>query len=101
MPNHLLRCRDCAALAGPAAWCCRSCGGLLRLEWSEAAPAARVEPDRPGVWRYRHLLPTVEPGAIVTLGEGATPIVWIDRWAAVHRLERVAVKLEGLNPTGS
>src|SRR2546422_555234 len=32
---------------------------------------------------------------------GATPLVWIDRWAARHGLDRVAVKLESANPTGS
>jgi threonine synthase len=60
-----------------------------------------VDPDRHGVWRYLPLLPSVDPGSIVTLGEGATPLVWIERWAAIHGIERVAVKLEGLNPTGS
>ncbi|MGH2461746.1 MAG: pyridoxal-phosphate dependent enzyme [Chloroflexota bacterium] len=74
---------------------------MLRLEWRGAAPEPGIDPTGRGVWRYRPLLPTVGASSIVTLGEGATPIVWIGRWAAAHRLDRVGVKLEYLNPTGS
>jgi threonine synthase len=71
------------------------------LEWTTPPPPARVDPARTGVWRYSPLLPTVEPAAIVTLGEGASPLVWLDRWAKAHGLARVGVKLEYISPTGS
>ena len=99
--GHVLRCRDCGQAAGPRNWRCPACGGLLRIEWDGLAPAQRVDAIRKDVWRYRPMLPAVEPSSIVTLGEGATPVVWIDRWAAAHHLDRVGVKLEYLNPTGS
>src|ERR1700747_3648211 len=45
-----------------------------------------------GMWRYRSVLPEVEP---VTLGEGWTPLL------RSRRYKNVAVKEEGANPTGS
>ncbi len=99
--NHLLRCVACQQVATPTDWRCATCGGLLRLEWTTPPPTERIDPRRTGLWRYRPLLPAVAESAIVTLGEGGTPLVWIERWARVHGLARVGVKLESLNPTGS
>lgn len=99
--DYQLRCRDCGQQAGPVDWRCPACAGPLRIEWMDARPAAALDPSRVGVWRYRPLLPLAVGAAPVTLGEGATPIVWIERWAEAHRLGRVGVKLETLNPTGS
>src|SRR5262249_9740981 len=45
-----------------------------------------------GMWRYRLVLPEVEP---VTLGEGWTPVLRSKRYS------QVVVKEEGANPTGS
>ncbi len=71
---------------------CPSCGVSLRWERTDL-PRGPAFSGR-GVWRYRELLPAVEP---VSLGEGGTPLVpapnpWgLDLWW----------KLEFLNPTGS
>ncbi len=46
----------------------------------------------PGMWRYRDVLPDVEP---VTLGEGWTPMLHSRRYANVY------LKEEGANPTGA
>src|ERR1700679_1861769 len=45
-----------------------------------------------GMWRYREVLPSVEP---VTLGEGWTPMLRSKRHRGVY------LKEEGANPTGS
>jgi threonine synthase len=50
------------------------------------------------LWRYREVLP---PGDPVTLGEGMTPLIPIARLGASMGLQRLYVKDEGLNPTGS
>jgi threonine synthase len=100
-PNHRLLCSACGKAADAGDWRCRACGGYLRIEWLGDAPAERVDSARNGVWRYRPLLPAIDEAAITSLGEGATPLVRIDRWAATHGLEQVWVKLESLNPTGS
>jgi len=46
----------------------------------------------PNLWRYREVLPKVEP---TTLGEGFTPLL------RSREFPRVWIKDEGLNPTGS
>ncbi len=50
------------------------------------------------MWRYAEVLPGDEP---VTLGEGMTPILNADRLGAKIGLQRLLIKDEGLNPTGS
>jgi len=94
---------------------CAFCGGLLEVKYDfdqvdpeqlrHAWHQRRLsgEPiDRSGVWRFRELIPIVEPGArIVSLSEGSTPLVGTRRagwWAGpVH----LTIKHQGNNPTGS
>ena len=60
-------------------------------------------PDRPWtLWRYRELLPLARFEARVDLGEGATPLVPLARFAARHAPGvELLVKEEAGNPTGS
>ncbi len=94
---------------------CAHCGGLLEVKYEldpfdpeklrHAWHQRRLsgEPiDRSGVWRFRELIPIVEPGArIISLSEGSTPVVGTRRagwWAGpVH----LTIKHQGNNPTGS
>jgi threonine synthase len=55
-------------------------------------------PDR--LWRFRSLLP-VRPARPVTLGEGATPLVHLERLGARLGLPRLYAKDESQNPTWS
>jgi len=94
---------------------CDFCGGLLDVnyEFDVLSPEALRERwqqrrlsheliDRSGVWRFRELLPFLEPGApVISLAEGSTPLVEVrgaGEWAGNVRL---AVKHQGNNPTGS
>ena len=54
--------------------------------------ARGINTQWPGMWRYKAVLPDVEP---VTLGEGWTPMLPSRRYRNVH------VKEEGANPTGT
>jgi len=75
-------------------WRC-ACGGPLDLA---AAPTLTVDTlaGRPsGVWRYREILPDVSEGHVVSLGEGATPLI------DARRSGGLKYKLEFLSPTGS
>jgi threonine synthase len=99
--NYRLICADCGAEAAVGSWICPACAGLLAIAWKEDPAPQPADDRRRGVWRHANLLPSVDAQSVVSLGEGGTPLVWIDRWAARHRLERVALKLESLNPTGS
>jgi threonine synthase len=56
----------------------------------------KIEPDLPGIWRYRHSFGLPENAQIIHLGEGDTPLVEGKGFG-----KRIAFKLESLNPTGS
>ncbi|HUF11844.1 MAG TPA: threonine synthase [Longimicrobiales bacterium] len=56
---------------------------------------------RPDLWRYEEVLPVREARHRVSLGEGLTPLLAAPRLAAAIGFERVLVKDEGANPTGS
>ena len=51
--------------------------------------------------RYRRFLPVGDATPPLTLGEGGTPLVRLDRLGASLGLSRLYVKVEGQNPTGS
>jgi len=75
---------------------CPTCTGLFDYAGPFAYDPARVDPQQPGVWRYRHTFGLVPDAPAVTLGEGGTPLIW---QAALGR--RLGFKLEFLNPTGA
>lgn len=79
----------------PFLYRCPRCGGLLDVTGYRNPVKLRV-PRRSieGVWRYREALPEPPDGGVVSLGEGGTPLVSLDRGKAW-------VKFEGGNPTGS
>jgi threonine synthase len=56
---------------------------------------------RPGVWKYRELLPINDPGNIVSLCEGGTPLLHTRRVGGKLGLDELWVIDEGRNPTGS
>ncbi len=56
---------------------------------------------RSDLWRYAEVLPVRDPGAMVALGEGWTPLLDTPRLADELRVARCLVKEEGQNPTGS
>jgi threonine synthase len=105
MPKiKLLECSRCKATAQADAprTVCPKCAGsfYVRYELNALCGVARREQSVgdvaaggwTGMWRYRSVLPEVEP---VTLGEGWTPMVRSKRYPNVF------VKEEGANPTGS
>jgi len=56
---------------------------------------------RADLWRYAEVLPVRDPAARICLGEGWTPLVDAPRTAARLGVDRLWIKDEGLNPTGS
>jgi threonine synthase len=53
------------------------------------------------MWRYAPVLPVTKPQAIVSLGEGWTPLLRLKRYSAELGLSNLWLKDEGINPTGS
>lgn len=85
---------------------CRACHSPLLARYD--LPRARSALDRAeisarprGLWRWRELLPVRDPVHIVTLGEGDCPLLPLPRLGAALGLERLFVKDESFNPTGS
>jgi threonine synthase len=56
---------------------------------------------RPDLWRYEEVLPIRDAANRVALGEGLTPLLDAPRLASALGFERVLVKDESANPTGS
>ncbi|MDT8367936.1 MAG: threonine synthase [Longimicrobiales bacterium] len=56
---------------------------------------------RADLWRYAEVLPVRDPAHRVALGEGWTPLLDAPRLAARLEVDRVWIKEEGQNPTGS
>lgn len=74
---------------------------LARYDLQKAAKTLTREAlkDRPNdMWRYAEVLPGDDP---VTLGEGMTPVLLAARLGKKMGLNRLYIKDEGLNPTGS
>jgi threonine synthase len=85
---------------------CAVCGGpfLVRYDLDgirRTTPKAVLAARQPTLWRYRELLPLESPDDIVTLGEGATPLVEAPTLGAQIGLHRLFIKDEGLLPTGT
>jgi threonine synthase len=53
------------------------------------------------LWRYREVLPVVNDGNIVTLGEGWTPLVHAHRLGESLEMRELYIKDESVNPTGA
>ncbi|MEE9275608.1 MAG: threonine synthase, partial [bacterium] len=77
---------------------------LARYDLEAAARTLRLEAmgERPsGMWRYHEVLPAPAPEAIVSLGEGMTPLLEVPRLGGRFGVRRLFIKDEGQNPTGS
>ncbi len=80
-----------------APYACVHCGGVYDIPAPLKFQPQAIEPDQPGIWRYRHLFglpPGVPP---LSLGEGNTPLKKI----RLRGRGRVYLKCEYENPTGS
>ncbi len=74
---------------------CTKCALPLRVDYDLSRVTLKLSDLRdrpPTLWRYREVLP-LDPAAAVSLGEGLTPLLEVER--------NVWVKDEARNPTGS
>lgn len=67
----------------------------------DARLGSKQKIDRSGVWRFRELILPVDESLIVTKPEGGTNLYESAAIAAWVGLDRIALKHEGENPTGS
>jgi len=85
---------------------CPKCNGqlLLNLDLSDISRrVSRQTFTKRGwsIWRYRELLPDVKEEKIISLGEGGTALLECKRLAKELGLEKLLIKDETTNPTGS
>jgi len=85
---------------------CPKCGKVLFARYDLEAARAHLDRDalacRPrGMWRWFEIMPVRDPANMVTLGEGDTPLLPAGRLGERLGTERLWIKDEGLNPTGS
>lgn len=85
----MFRCIKCGRRFEAPERSCSSCGSVLLVE----PEGLEWRPSGQGVWRYQSMIPVQRS---ISLAEGGTPLV---RRRDVD--ERVYLKLEGDNPTGS
>ena len=83
-----------------------ACGSPLLARYDldairKAVDVSVIGGREPNLWRYRELLPVGDDAAVVTLGEGFTPLLPAARYGAHIGVPRLLVKDEGLIPTGS
>jgi threonine synthase len=96
-----LSCIECGETFPPFAdvrYTCDDCEGLLEVRYADLPTWDDFREDRRGVWRYAAALPFEEG---VSLPEGDTQLHHVPGLEAETGLERLRVKHEGMNPTGS
>lgn len=69
----------------------------LRSEWDRDSIARGPR----SMWRYAPALPVTQSECVVSLGEGLTPLLEVPRLAKQLSADRLWLKDEGMNPTGS
>ena len=84
---------------------CQRVGRVAILDPTYAADADRATALRDvangRLWDYHQLLPIPDPTAVVTLGEGATPLLPLVDEAAKVDAAQIWMKYEAVNPTHS
>jgi threonine synthase len=83
-----------------------ACGSPLLVRYDLKTASALVTKSSlqgrvPTLWRYRELLPLQEDANLISLGEGFTPLIEAKTLARELGLERLCIKDEAQNPTGS
>src|SRR5687768_6995235 len=103
-----LECGACGARHAPDQLInlCSACSKplLARYDLERAARTLTKESLRGRVaslWRYEEVLPVQDPAAILSLGEGWTPLLHARRLGQQIGCVNTYVKDEALNPTGS
>ena len=82
------------------------CGSPLLVRYDLARAAASVSKEKiysrgSDLWRYREFLPVREERHIVSLGEGMTPMLRLNRTGQATGMARLYMKDEGIIPTGT
>jgi threonine synthase len=101
--KYTLDCPTCSAAYGPKSgmMTCEKCGAptVVAIDTSRI-PAFKPSADR-SMWRYFDLLPLANRSAIISQGEGLTPLIDSPGLAEMLGIRALQLKNETVNPTGS
>jgi threonine synthase len=75
---------------------CLDCGGIFDFEKPTEYDAKSIIREVSSLWRYKRSFSMAETAPVITLGEGNTPLIWVEMAG-----KKIGMKLEYLNPTGS
>jgi len=96
------RCKTAYAVTDINTWA-NCCNQPLLVKYDH--PAGFYKEDlifrEKNMWRYFEVLPVMERKNIVSLGEGMTPLLTLEKSAARHGFADLLLKDESFNPTGS
>lgn len=96
-----LECSDCGKTYEPRSLNSCTCGKPLLARYDLGKLEKDDMLERRDLWRYAPLLPVAKRENIVTLGEGATPLIRAVKLPGIIGVREVFVKDEGVNPTGT
>jgi threonine synthase len=101
-----LECSSCGAARGPQGLptVCDRCGMPWLVRYPSRVPTLLDRAElrrRHGMWRFRSFLPLLPEEEPVSLGEGDTPLLRVERTGQRLGATDLWVKDEGANPTGS
>ena len=74
---------------------------VAQYELAKSQPADHIQKHDDSMWRYKSMLPILDDKHIISLGEGMTPILDFKTLASRYGFNKLAVKEESANPTGS
>jgi threonine synthase len=86
---------------------CTDCGKPLLVGYDLPAVMETFRPDlvrqraERSMWRFQEVMPIADEAEIVSLGEGCTPLLPLERRGPFEPFEQLFVKDEAFNPTGS
>ena len=85
---------------------CPSCGKVLYARYDldaakESMTRETLASRRPDMWRYFEVLPVRDQSNVVTLGEGYTPLLRVERLRREIGCGTLLIKDEGVNPTST
>ncbi len=85
---------------------CPNCGKVLFARYDLPSLKREVNREvfkgrRSDMWRFYEMMPVLEEGNVVSLGEGGTPLLHAKNLGRKLGLKNLYIKDEGLNPTGS
>jgi threonine synthase len=99
-----LECTRCAERAerDSGASLCAVCAGPLFARYKPPPLDRDSSRGRPrSMWKWHEMMPVLDPGNVVSLGEGATPLLPARRLGSRLGFTDLWIKDEGNNPSGS